>query len=210
MRVIELFSSIQGESTSQGFPTTFVRFSGCNLRCSYCDTTYAYEGGRECSVQELLDEVQKRGLQHVALTGGEPLLQEGVEELVSRLAERGHVVLVETNGSVDIGGVSRASKVIVDLKTPGSGMSHRMDLGNLGRLRPQDELKFVLTGREDYAWARQFVRERGLEQSTVLFSPVFGVFDPGELARLMLEDRLPVRLHLQLHKYVFGPARRGV
>ncbi len=211
MRVCEIFSSVQGESTYAGLSCTFIRLSGCNLRCKYCDTTYAYEGGEEYTVDELADEAGKRGIGLVEITGGEPLLQEGVRELITRLSDEGFTVLLETNGSVGIKGIDPRATVIMDVKTPGSGMAGETDLANLGFLKPSDEVKFVLTDRADYEWARDFMRKHGLqEKCKALLSPVFGVLDPGKLAGWMLRDGLGARLNLQLHKYVFGSQRRGV
>lgn len=211
MKVCEIFTSIQGESTFAGAPCTFVRMTGCNLRCSYCDTVYAYEEGAELSQQEIVERVQAVGLRTVEITGGEPLLQEGVLPLVKNLADRGYRVLIETNGSRDIQGLDRRAVIILDVKTPGSGMADEFMLSNLSFLKPEDEVKFVITDRRDYEWSRDFVEEHALtKRCTVLFSPVFGTMDPQSLSQWIVHDRIEARLNLQLHKYIYGPKIRGV
>jgi 7-carboxy-7-deazaguanine synthase len=211
MIVCEIFESIQGESTYSGLPCFFVRLAGCNLRCTYCDTIYAYEGGEELGVEEIIDRAERSRLGLVCITGGEPLLQTDVFSLVPGLIDRGFTVLVETNGSMSISGMDRRAVMIMDMKTPKSGMSDRMDLGNLKLLKRSDQLKFVIADRGDYTWARDMVVGRDLQDlCTVLLSPAFRLLDPRDLVRWILEDRLRVRLNLQLHKYIFGPHERGV
>lgn len=211
MTVSEIFSSIQGESSYAGLPCTFVRFAGCNLRCSYCDTTYAYEGGYHMTIEALVRKVEEAGLDLVEITGGEPLLQREVFDFVRVLLDEGRTVLIETNGSRDISGIDERAIIILDVKTPGSGMSEQMDFGNLERIRSHDEVKFVVTGRGDYEWATGIVRRhRLLHRCRVLVSPAFGIVRPDDLARWIIHDRLPVRLNLQLHKYVFGSETSGV
>lgn len=211
MKVSEIFTSIQGESSYTGMPCTFIRFSGCNLRCSYCDTTYAYEGGNDLSPEQILDETRKAGIPLVEITGGEPLLQVQVYGLISRLVHEEYTVLIETNGSMPIRGIDKRAVVILDLKTPGSGMSGNMDFSNLTLLKRNDEVKFVLTGRTDYEWSREIMRSYHLrDRCHVLMSPAYGILPPERLARWILEDRLRVRLNLQIHKHLFGPDRRGV
>ncbi len=209
IRVCETFSSIQGESGYAGYPCFFIRLTGCNLRCSYCDTAYAWYEGRERTVDDLIDEVDNAGMGLVEITGGEPLLQEGALILADRLIEKGYDLLIETNGSQDISEVNERAVIILDMKTPGSGMSEEMDLENLRRLRSGDEIKFVITSEEDYHWALGIIRDYALEERRVLFSPVHGRLSPERLAEWMIRDRLSVRLNLQLHKYIFGE-RRGV
>ena len=205
MKVCEIFTGIQGESSHAGMPCTFIRFSGCNLRCVYCDTAYAYDAGMELSEDEIVNEVSLVGVNLVEITGGEPLLQEGVLHLIERLLNDGHKVLVETNGTVSIKEMDPRAVVILDIKTPGSGMAAETDPGNLDYLKPTDEAKFVLVDRDDYEWAKEFVSSRSLKgKCMVLFSPAFGFLSPETLAGWMLEDRLDVRLNLQLHKYIFG------
>lgn len=211
MKVCEIFESIQGESTYSGLPCFFVRLTGCNLRCTYCDTAYAYEGGEEIGEEEIIERAVRSHLDLVCVTGGEPLVQAGVFSLVPGLIDRGFTVLVETNGSMSIAGMDRRAVVIMDMKTPKSGMSDRMDLGNLKRLKRSDQLKFVIADRGDYEWARDMIVNRDLpDLCTVLMSPAFGLLHPRNLVRWILEDRLSVRLNLQLHKYIFGPHERGV
>jgi len=211
MKVCEIFTSIQGESTFAGVPCTFIRMSGCNMRCLYCDTVYAYEEGDELTEEEILDKVREAGLATVEITGGEPLLQPAVCLLVKNLLDLGYRVLIETNGSQDIEGLDRRAVIILDIKTPGSGMSGRARLSNLFLLKPEDEVKFVMTDRNDYEWSRSFLREHSLERvCKILFSPAFGMLDPRDLATWILEDKLEVRLNLQLHKYIHGPETRAV
>ena len=211
MKVCEIFASIQGESSYAGVPCTFVRMSGCNLRCSYCDTVYAYEEGTELTEDEITAKVLAIGLRTVEITGGEPLLQAGVLPLTKRLLDHGFRVLIETNGSRDIRQVDQRAVLIPDVKTPGSGMANTFLMSNLCLLRPVDELKFVITGREDYEWSRNFVKEHSLTgRCTMLFSPAFRMLHPRDLSRWIIEERLEVRLNLQLHKYIYGPDVRGV
>ena len=212
MKICEIFTSIQGESTFAGRPCTFIRFSGCNLRCGYCDTKYSYDDGVEMESGDILDRVASAGVRLVEVTGGEPLLQ-GKEtiSLVSELLDRGYEVLVETNGSVNIGELDKRAIVILDMKTPCSGMSHKMDMTNLGHLKSNDEVKFVICSRDDYEWSKKIIYHYGLEgRCEVLFSPAFGMLQPRELASWIIEDRLRVRLNIQLHKYIFDPGERGV
>lgn len=206
LRVNELFYSIQGESSYAGWSCIFVRLAGCNLRCTYCDTSYAFDQGHEMAVEEVVAEVSRLEGELVEVTGGEPLLQEGVYPLVEQLLGKGHRVLVETNGSLDVGQLDPRAIKILDLKCPDSGMSNQVDWGNLERLTSQDEIKFVLSSRRDYEWARKVMGDRSLTQRfTVLLSAALPQLDPGQVARWMLEDRLRVRLQLQLHKYLGIP-----
>ncbi|HXX58067.1 MAG TPA: radical SAM protein [Thermodesulfovibrionales bacterium] len=211
MRVCEIFASIQGEASYAGLPTVFVRLTGCNLRCLYCDTTYAYDEGREMSEDEVFDAVRGYGLRLVEITGGEPLLQKEVLSLITRLLDHGFTLLLETNGSVSIRDVDKRAVVIMDIKTPKSGMFGKMDLGNLSHLRECDELKFVVTDREDYEWVKDFLETNGLfDRCKILLSPAYGLLSPESLSRWILYDRLPVRMNLQIHKYIYGPEARGV
>lgn len=223
--VNEIFHSIQGESTWAGCGCVFVRLTGCHLRCGYCDTEYAFHEGRRRELEQILAEVRGYGCELVEVTGGEPLLQPGVHELMRRLCDAGHTVLVETSGACDIGGCDPRVIRIMDLKTPGSGESHRNRWDNLARLRPPDEVKFVLCGEADYHWAREVIRRYDLARRVhaVLLSPVQAM-PPGrelpgaeglglrDLATWMLADRWPmnVRLQTQLHKLIWDPATRGV
>ncbi len=211
LKVCEIFASVQGESTYAGLPCVFVRLTGCNLRCTYCDTVYAYDEGREMPVPEIVGTVRAYGLSLVELTGGEPLLQGDTPALAAALADRSCTVLIETNGSVNISGLDPRAVIIMDVKTPGSGMHRMTDLSNLARLREKDQVKFVITCRGDYEWARDFVRKQALAgRCVILFSPAYGTVSPSELSRWILADKLPARLNIQLHKYIFGPDERGV
>ena len=207
----EIFYSIQGESTFAGLPCVLVRLTGCQMRCSWCDTTYSFYQGRWMTLQEVLDEVARYGCSLVEVTGGEPLLQPGVHALMERLCDAGYQVLLETGGGLDIAPVDPRVHRIVDVKCPGSGEAERNHWPNLERLRPGDQIKFVLAGRGDYEWARDLVRERALDAScAVLFSPVHGALDLEPLAAWVLEDRLGVRVQVQLHKLIWGAETRGV
>ncbi len=210
MKVNEIFASIQGESTYAGLPCVFVRMTGCNLRCVYCDTTYAYEEGREMSEDEILKAVSKYGIKLVEITGGEPLLQKDVLSLMERLIDNGFTVLLETNGSENIHDVDKRATIIMDIKTPKSGMFERMDLMNLKYIKPNDEIKFVVMDREDYEWMRSFIKDYDLidglaSKCKILISPAYGMLLPEDLSKWIIEDRLPVRLSLQLHKYISVP-----
>lgn len=206
MRVCEIFPSIQGESSHAGYPCVFVRLSGCNLRCAYCDTTYAYAEGEDLEMAKVAEIASSYGIAMVELTGGEPLLQHETRFLLKDLCDRGHGVLLETNGSLEISGLDPRVCVILDMKTPSSGMSEMMQVGNLSLLRSSDDVKFVLSDIHDYQWAKAVIREHSLlTRTNVLLSPVYGVLEPAHLARWMVEDALPARLNLQIHKYIFGP-----
>jgi 7-carboxy-7-deazaguanine synthase len=211
MKICEIYPAIQGESTHAGLVCTIVRLTGCNLRCSYCDTTYAYEEGYELSEAEVINEINLIGINLVEITGGEPLLQKEVYGLIERLINDGYRVLVETNGSIDIRELDRRAIIILDIKTPGSGMSDKMNFSNLYYLRKEDEVKFVLTDRNDYEWSKAIVeRYKLIDKCHVLFSPAYGILHPQALAKWLIEDKLGVRLNLQLHKYIYGSEQRGV
>lgn len=209
--ICETFLSIQGESTLAGTPCFFIRLAGCNLRCQYCDTAYAWTSGRIVTIDSLVDEFRRANVEVVEVTGGEPLLQAGTPALVSALLPFG-CVLVETNGSMDISVLSPGATVIMDIKCPGSGVSEAMDWANIERLRPHDEVKFVLASRADYNWARDVFQRHMLAEKcrAVLFSPVLGSVSPAELAGWLLADRLNARLNLQLHKVIWPLENRGV
>lgn len=212
MRITEIFYSIQGESTFAGRPCVFVRTTGCNLRCVWCDTAYAFYGGRDLSVEEIVGEVERLGggCRLAELTGGEPLLQKEIGALARALLDRGYTVLCETGGSLDIDRLPREVIKIVDVKCPGSGESDRNLWSNLEKLGPGDEIKFVIRDRADYEWALGVVRERALTGRPVLFSPVWGALDLKDLAEWILADGAPVRLQTQLHKHIWGPEAVGV
>ena len=205
-RVTEIFHSLQGEAASVGSPTVFIRFTGCPLRCSYCDTAYAFHGGAVHPLADVLAEVARYPVRHVCVTGGEPLAQgEACRALLGLLCERGYAVSLETSGALSIADIDARVSRVVDLKTPGSGEVERNDWGNLALLTPHDQLKFVLNDRVDYAWAATQVRAHDLgERCTVWFSPVHRRLEPRRLAEWILEDGLPVRLQLQLHKLLWG------
>jgi len=209
--VNEIFHSIQGESSYAGLPCVFVRLTACNLRCTWCDTEYAFYEGRRMSVHEVMVEVERYGCHLVEITGGEPLLQPEATILMQQLVDRGHQVLLETGGSLPIEKVPEGVIRIVDVKCPGSGEQERNHWENLERLKPTDELKFVVKDRPDYEWAVRLIRERDLtRRCRVLFSPVQDVLEARELARWVLEEGLPVRVQIQLHKVLWPGALRGV
>jgi 7-carboxy-7-deazaguanine synthase len=205
IRITEIFLSLQGESTRVGLPTMFVRLTGCPLRCGYCDTAYAFHGGRLLSLPDILEQVAAHGVRHVCVTGGEPLAQRPCLALLGALCDAGYSVSLETSGALDISAVDARVSRIVDIKTPGSGEVARNLAGNLEHLRSHDELKFVVCSREDYEWAREFVREHKLDaRCTVLMSPSHGQVAPDVLAQWILDDRIPVRFQMQLHKLLWG------
>ena len=207
LTVTEIFRSIQGESTFAGRPCTFVRLTGCSLRCVWCDTAYAFAGGRRMEMREILEEVERHGTELVEITGGEPLEQEDVHPLITELLDRGRTVLIETGGHVPIDRVDPRAILILDVKAPGSGMQAANLEENLARLRPRDEVKIVLADRKDFDWAVDFVARRGLDRGRVVtFSPVWDALPPDQLAQWVLESGRPVRLGLQLHKILWGDA----
>jgi 7-carboxy-7-deazaguanine synthase len=208
LRINEIFHSLQGESRSAGLPTVFVRLTGCPLRCGYCDTGYAFHEGRWMTLPEILAQVASHATRHVTVTGGEPLAQRPCTDLLTQLCDAGYEVSLETSGAVEIAGVDARARVVMDVKTPGSGEASRNLPANLAQLKPADEVKFVICDRADYEWSRAFVqRERLPERCDILFSPAWGRLEPRLLAEWILEDRLPVRLQLQLHKLLWGEAR---
>ena len=211
IKITEIFHSIQGESTYAGRSCVFIRLTGCPLRCTWCDTAYAFYGGRTMTMDEILGEVQAFDCPLVEVTGGEPLSQPHSYALLTRLCDEGFEVLLETSGAIDTASVDRRVHVILDVKCPGSGMADRMYWPNLERLCARDEAKFVIKDRADYEWAREVVRREGLvTRCVVLFSPVFGDGEARQLAEWILADRLPVRFQLQMHKYIWSPDMRGV
>lgn len=211
MKVTEIFHSIQGESSFAGQPCVFVRLTGCTLRCTWCDTAYAFYGGTDVSLEEVLAQVRRYACRLVEITGGEPLQQPEAIQLIERLCDERYQVLIETSGAFDITPVDERARVILDVKCPGSGMTDRMDWKNLDRLTVKDEAKFVIKDRADYEWAKEILaRYRLADRCAVLFSPVFGELEPRQLAEWILIDRLPVRFQLQVHKYVWNPETRGV
>ncbi len=211
LQVCEIFSSILGESTLAGLPAFFLRLTGCNLRCRYCDTAYAYEGGMEMTAEELLAAARSHPARRVLVTGGEPLLQAGTLPLLSSLADAGLEVLLETNGSLPIKDVDTRVRRILDLKCPGSGMESHNLWENLEHLHAGDEVKLVIRNRDDFVWAVEIIKRHFLAgRVPLLISPVFGEVPSREAAAWILESGLPLRLNLQLHKYIWGPEVRGV
>ncbi len=210
--VNEIFCSIQGESTYSGLPCTFVRLTGCNLRCSYCDTQYAYEEGVKTNITQILSRVAAYNCPLVEITGGEPLFQSETPLLISKLLENGYRVMMETNGSFDISRVDERCIKIVDIKCPSSNESEKNDLKNLKRLHPKDQIKFVVGNREDYMYAKNITKLHCPEflGDHILFSPASGIMSPADLAAWILEDNLNIRLHLQLHKTIWPNKKRGV
>ena len=213
LTVNEIFHSIQGESTYAGRPSVFVRLTGCNLRCRYCDTRYAYHEGQPMAVDAILDRVAAFNWPLVEVTGGEPLLQTKTPALIYQLLESGYQVLMETNGSRDISAVDNRCIRIMDIKCPSSGEHLRNDPANLSRLTEKDEIKFVIGDREDYEFAKNTLLDSwdlAKRSNPVHFSPIHGIFNPKRLAEWILKDRLDVRLHLQMHKVIWDPNKRGV
>lgn len=217
--VTEIFYSLQGETSLIGVPFVFVRLTGCNLRCTYCDSTYSFKGGRKMSFEEVLGEIQKYKTKHVLLTGGEPLLQRGTLPFIDLLNQKGYQVSIETHGEVSIKEASKKARIVMDIKTPGSQMSRGGYTNNLQFLKKTDEIKFVITSEQDYEWARDLMKNTKLPTEEILFSPVMkvknspGVYegiDPTRLANLMLQDQLKARFQLQLHKLLWGADTKGV
>lgn len=211
LTVFEIYLSVQGESTHVGRPCVFVRLAACDLRCVWCDTPYAFTGGRKMSIDDVVSAVEAYGCDLVEITGGEPLLQPDVIPLMQRLTAR-QTVLIETGGHRSIAALPPDVRAIVDVKCPGSGEAEKMHWPNLDRLRPHDEVKFVIADRADFDYAREVVRKFDLPPrvTAVLFSPVHGVLAPDVLARWILDERVPARLQLQAHKYIWSPDTRGV
>jgi 7-carboxy-7-deazaguanine synthase len=212
LTINEIFYSIQGESTRAGAPCVFVRLTGCDLRCVWCDTPYAFHEGRRLSVDEVVEAVKGFGCPLVEITGGEPLLQEDVYALMNRLLEEGHTVMLETGGHRSIVRVPPSVLKVVDIKCPGSGEADQNDWSNLERLQPHDEVKFVISDRADYDFAREIIRRHDLAKhaAALLLSPVHGVLEAKTLSEWMLGDHLPARVQLQIHKYIWSPDQRGV
>jgi len=211
LHITEIFYSIQGESTFAGKPCIFIRLTGCSLRCIWCDTTYAFNGGQTMLFPEILKQVTRYQCPLVEITGGEPLNQKETPAFISLLCHNGFQVLLETSGAIDIAPVDRRAHIILDVKCPGSGMADRIHWGNLAQLSSKDEAKFVIQNRRDYEWARDVMTHHHLsDHCSVLLSPVFGALDLHTLAQWILDDRLPVRLQAQLHKFIWEPQARGV
>jgi 7-carboxy-7-deazaguanine synthase len=212
LTVNEIYQSVQGESTWAGLPCVFVRLTFCDLRCTYCDTEYAFYEGNKMTLEEIVDKVRDFGCPLVEVTGGEPLLQPNCVPLLARLCDAGFTVLLETSGSHDIAPVDARVHRIMDLKTPSSGECGRNLYANIAHLTERDEVKFVIGSREDYEWTREKMREHDLAAKVraVLLSPVFGKISPSDIVAWMLEDKLPARFQLQMHKFIWEPRARGV
>ena len=211
LKITEIYPSIQGESSFAGYPCTFIRLTGCPLRCRWCDTAYAFEGGKSQSIDEILEEVKKAGVQMVELTGGEPLAQADCAVLASRLVADGYKVLIETGGSEPIEVLPKEVHVVLDVKCPGSKMDDRNLWTNLDYIKPTDDVKFVLADRADYEWALKVIAERGIAaKANILFSCAFGLLQPKDVAEWMVQDKVTWRLQLQMHKYIWHPRAKGV
>jgi 7-carboxy-7-deazaguanine synthase len=211
MRITEIYKSVQGETQYTGLPCTLVRTTGCDLRCGYCDTAYAFYGGKDMTLDEIAAEVRHLGAPLVLLTGGEPMLQREIVALSERLLADGYRVMIETSGAHPVDVLPPEVIRIVDVKTPASGESHRIRWDVLDGLRQRDAIKFVVTDERDYQWAAEIIRSRDLaNRAEVLLSPVHGRLDPRQLVEWMLRDRLPARLNLQIHKYIWGTEAQGV
>jgi 7-carboxy-7-deazaguanine synthase len=209
MKVNEIFLSIQGEGISTGYPTIFVRFTGCNLRCNYCDTTYSYEGGQEMTPEDIYKKIENFGYKRVCITGGEPLLQHDIMTLLDMLKK--YEVNIETNGSVDISGfnLSDSHRFTMDIKVPSSLESEKMKLSNFNFLRDIDEIKFVIGSKEDYEWSKKVI-DKYYQKGIITFSPVFSQIEHQTIIEWILEDKLDVRFQLQIHKVIWNPNKRGV
>ncbi len=211
LKINEIFYSIQGESSAAGLPTTFVRLTGCNLRCTYCDTEYAFYKGEDFTIEKAIRKVEEHGCNLVEVTGGEPLMQKDVFPFMTQLCDKGFDVMLETSGSLPIEKVDKRIKIIMDLKTPSSGMMNKNLYENIEYLKPNDEVKFVIGTQEDYNWSKEQIEKFGLtEKANVLFSPVFNSIEPKQIVEWILNDKLNVRFQLQMHKYIWEPETRGV
>ena len=211
LRVNEIYHSIQGESSKSGLPCVFVRLTYCNLRCTYCDTEYAFYEGEDKSIEKILNEVKKYNCKLVEVTGGEPLVQKETLELMKRLCNEGFDVMLETGGSLPIKDIDERVLIIMDLKCPSSKMEKKNLYENISFLKPADELKFVIGNREDYDWSKKIISEYDLkDKSKILFSVVFGELEPVSLVNWIIEDKLDVRYQLQMHKYIWHPETKGV
>ena len=205
LRITEIFHSLQGESRTVGFPTVFVRLTGCPLRCGYCDTEYAFSGGEWMELEQILEQVADFGTRYVTVTGGEPLAQKDCPELLKALCDRGYRVSLETSGALDITPVDKRVEIVMDLKTPGSGEEEKNRYQNIGRLKPSDQIKFVICDEIDYLWSKLQIEQFQLAgRFELLFSPCHGKMSARELADWILRDKLPVRFQLQLHKILWG------
>lgn len=211
LKVNEIFYSIQGESSKAGIPCVFVRLTGCNLRCTYCDTEYAFYDGKEFEIPGIISEIAKYKCRLVEITGGEPLLQKESHSLMKELCDKGYDVMLETGGSLTIADVDPRVLIVMDLKCPSSGMEKKNDYGNLQFIKPTDEVKFVIGSEEDYEWAKEIINHYNLvDRANILFSPVFGKIEPLEIVNWILRDKLQIRFQLQMHKFIWEPDTKGV
>ena len=211
IKVNEIFYSIQGESSFSGLPCVFIRFTFCNLRCNYCDTEYAFYDGNELTIDEIINEVDQYKCHLVEITGGEPLLQENIHLLIQDLFNHNYEILLETGGHIDIGQVDKRVKIIMDIKCPSSGESDKVLWSNLQKLNSTTELKFVIGDKNDFDWALSVIEKNKLNQKNkIIFSPVFGQIENEKLADWILKSKLPIRMQLQIHKYIWHPDKRGV
>lgn len=211
LKVNEIYFSIQGESSYAGLPCVFIRLSYCNLRCTYCDTEYAFYEGKDLNIDEIFEQVNKFGCKLVEITGGEPLVQKETLELMSFFCDKGYTVMLETGGSLSIEEIDRRVKIIMDLKCPSSGMVKKNLYANINHLKPEDEIKFVIGNKEDYDWSKNIIEKHKLTgKCEVLFSVVFGMLQPVRLVEWILEDKLNVRFQLQMHKFIWEPTAKGV
>ena len=208
LKITEVFYSLQGEADAAGWPSVFIRLTGCPLRCGYCDTAYAFQGGEWWELEQLLEQVSKWPVRHVCVTGGEPLAQPDCLLLLTALCDAGYWVCLETSGALDIQEVDARVQIVMDLKTPGSGEVVQNKWSNLEHLKPADQIKFVISNEVDYAWSRELLKDKSLsDHCDVLMSPVYGVQNPTQLADWILRDHLPVRFQMQLHKTLWGDVR---
>ena len=205
LKVNEIFYSLQGESSNVGLPTIFIRLTGCPMRCSYCDTEYAFNTGDNFTIDYIIETISQYKAKNVTVTGGEPLAQKECWDLLKRLCDEGYSVSLETGGAISIGNIDKRVKIILDIKTPGSGEDKNNFWENLELIKPQDEIKFVIADMKDYIWAKEIlIREKLNEKALILFSPVFNDINPKDLAEWILKDQLPVRFQIQLHKIIWG------
>ena len=208
LRITEIFYSLQGESNTAGIPTAFIRLTGCPLRCTYCDTSYAFSGGEKVSINEIIAQVEQYGCKYITVTGGEPLAQPACLELMTQLLDKAYIVSLETSGALDVSGVDPRVIKVMDLKTPSSGESGKNHYDNIDYLTPKDQVKFVIGNQQDYNWSKEILSKYNLsDRCEILFSPVMDQQNPTELAEKILQDRLPVRFQIQLHKLLWGNAQ---
>jgi 7-carboxy-7-deazaguanine synthase len=208
LKITEIFYSLQGESNTVGLPTVFIRLTGCPLRCSYCDTAYAFSGGKKQTLTAIVDQVDQFKARYITVTGGEPLAQTASHELMTMLLDKGYVVSLETSGTMDISAVDPRVLIVMDLKTPGSGELDKNDYKNIGNLADKDQIKFVIADTVDYEWSKSIINKYDLSsRCEILFSPVMEQMNPTELAESIIQDNLPVRFQIQLHKYLWDDAQ---